>query len=102
MWLVDFFRTHLVDNSNEIKEIGVWGDLCRAIVIRYSAMVVAVLLFTIFVMGAGASANPSEQLTIIMAPLFYIFSVFTAWLFFSKNRIGQAKWLMYALSFNKV
>ena len=70
--------------------------------IRYSGMLVAGLLFLVFVMGASASVNPSEQLTIIMAPWFYICSFFIAWLFCSKNRKEQVKWLMYSLSFNKL
>ena len=99
VWLVNYFRTHLVEN---IKEIGVWGYIWRAIVVSILAIVFAALLMVIFSYNTGYSVTPSVKYTVSMFILCYFWSILFTWLLFSKSRINQAKWFMYFLSANKV
>lgn len=83
--------------SNElvVKNIGVWGYLWRAIVVKYFSFFSSIILITIFTMTTSYSL-PEQSLiyTAVYSLLMFPVYVFSAWLFFSSDRRWQFQWVL--------
>lgn len=78
-----------------VKDIGVWGYLWRAIVVKYFSFFSSIILITIFTMTTSYSL-PEQSLiyTAVYSLLMFPVYVFSAWLFFSSDRKGQFQWVL--------
>ncbi len=102
VYFVNFLRTHLVDNSLSVKTIGTWGYVWRALLIRWASFFITIIALALFkTLSSNLPPAPSVQFTMFFSFLSFLTSLALGFIFFSKNRIEQLKWLMYILGSNR-